>query len=74
MRPYTTSLAPFHLGAGDHKIFIIDFPKELIIEDRFVPLCKSLIRRLISCQPQAVSNYLAQSEFLFRQYKIQKKW
>ena len=58
MRLSTASIAPFYLGAGDYRIFVVDFLKELIMGDRFVPLCKLLMRRLISCQPRVVSNYL----------------
>jgi len=73
MRLYTASLALFHLGIGDYRIFVVDFLKELIMGDRFVSLCKPSMRRLISCQPRAVSNYLVQSEFLFQQHRIQEK-
>ena len=39
----------------------------------FVPLCKLSIRRLVSCQPKVVSNYLAQGEFLFTHHRIREK-
>ena len=65
MRLSAASIALFYLGAGDHRIFVVDFLKELIIGGGFILLCEPSIRRLISCQPRVVSNYLAQSEFLF---------
>ena len=47
LRPYTTSITLFHLGVGDHRIFIIDFSKELTMGEGFVPICKPSMRRLI---------------------------
>ena len=37
MRQSVASVAPFYLGAEDHRIFAIDFPKELIMGDGFFP-------------------------------------
>ena len=59
MCPRATSIAPFHLGVGDHRIFVVDFPKDLIMGEDFILLCKQSMRRLVSYQPKAVSNYLA---------------
>ena len=73
MYPRAASIAPFHLGVEDHRIFVVDFPKDLIMGEGFVPLCKLSMRRLVSCQPKAVSNYLAQGEFLFTYYRIREK-
>ena len=51
----------------------MDFPKELIMGDDFIPLCKPSIRRLISCQSNVVSNYLVKGECLFTHYRINEK-
>ena len=73
MCPRSASIAPFHLREGDHRIFVVGFPKELIVGDDFIPLCKPSVRRLISCQPNAVSNYLATGEYLFSHHRINDK-
>ena len=54
MRPSADITAPIHLGARDHRIFVVDFPKILIMGYGFVPSCKPSMRILISCQPRAV--------------------
>ena len=73
LRPCASSMALFYLGAGDHRVFIVDFPMEYIIGSRFVLMCYSSMRRLIFCQPQSVKNYLEYSEFLFKHYRIKEK-
>ena len=65
-RLYTTSIALFHLDVGDHRIFIVNFPKELIIGEGFVPIYKPSIRRLISYQPKAILTYIERGESLFK--------
>ena len=67
------SIASFYLGVGDHRIFVVDFPKDLIMGEGFVLLCKPSMRKLVSYQPKAVSNYLAQRKFLFTHYRIREK-
>jgi len=49
MHPRAASIVLFHLGVGDHRIFVVDFPKDLIMGEGFVPLCKLSMRRLVSC-------------------------
>ena len=66
LRPCTASIAPFYLGVGDHRIFIVNFPKELIIGEGFVPIYKPSIRRLISYQPKAILTYIERGESLFK--------
>ena len=66
-------MAPFYLGAGDHRVFVVDFLMEYIIGSRFVPMYHSLIRRSISYQLQSVKNYLEYLEFLFKHYWIKEK-
>ena len=73
MYPRAASIAPFYLGVGDHRIFVVDFPKDFIIGEGFVPLCKPSMRRLVSCQPKVVLNYLMQGEFLFTYHRIREK-
>jgi len=58
LKPCTSSIAPFYLEAGNHIIFIVDFPIELVMGDRFILICRPSIRRLISCHPSSVSNYI----------------
>ena len=73
LKPYTSSIALFYLGIGDYRIFIIDFPIELVIGDRFILICRPSMRRLISCHPSSVSNYIQHLEFLFKYYRIKEK-
>ena len=73
MRLCTASIALFHLGAGDYRVFIVDFPKELIMGEDFVPICKPSMRRLISYQPKALLNYNERGESIFKQYRIEEK-
>ena len=73
LRPYASSMAPFYMGAGDYRIFIVDFPIDMVMGSRFILICKPSIRRLISCQPRSVQNYIRYVEFLFRYYRIKEK-
>ena len=41
--------------------------------NRFVPIYKLFMRRLILYQPKAVVSYLDHSKFLFNHYRIQEK-
>ena len=66
-------MAPFYLGAGDHRIFIVDFPMELVMGDRFIPICRPSMRRLISYHPSSMSNYIQYSDFLFKHHRIKEK-
>ena len=49
LRPCTSSMALFYMGAGDHRIFVFDFPIDIVMGSRFILICKLSMRRLISC-------------------------
>ena len=66
-------MAPFYIDTGDYRIFIVDFPIDMVMGSRFIPICKSSMRRLISCQPCSVQNYIGYAEFLFRHHRIKEK-
>ena len=68
-----TSICPYIFSIGDYRVIIIDFSMKLIIEDEFILIVKSSIRRLISIQLQSVENYIKQNEELFDHYKITEK-
>ena len=69
----TSSIAPFYFRVGHHRVIIVNFLIELIIEDEFVLMAKPSIRKLISNQPQSVDNYIQRGEKLFNHYKIPEK-
>ena len=73
LRSCAFSIAPFYLGVGNYRIFIIDFPMELVMGDRFILICRPSMRRLISYYPSSVRNYIQYSEFLFKHYRIKEK-
>ena len=41
---YASSIALFYLWAGDYRIFIVDFLKELLMDKGYIPLCKPSMR------------------------------
>ena len=49
--PSTSSIDPFCFGLGDHRNFIINLSSDLLLGDKFVPLVKRSMRRIISSQP-----------------------
>ena len=71
--PYASSMASFYLGVGNYRIFIVDFPLEVVMGSRFILICRPFRRCLILCQPKSVSNYIKYSEFLFKYYRIKEK-
>ena len=73
LRPCASSMAPFYMGAGDHRIFVVDFSIDMVMGSRFILICKLSMRRLISCQPCLVQNYIGYAEFLFRHHRIKEK-
>ena len=66
-------MAPFYLGTGDHRVFVVDFPMEYLMGSRFIPICYPSMRRLILCQLKSVTNYLGHAEFLFKHNRIKEK-
>ena len=73
LRTSASIMAPFYFGAGDHRVLVVDFPMEYVMCSRFIPMCRLLMIRLISCQPKSMSNYLAHSEFLFKHHRTKEK-
>ena len=70
--PLAVSIALVNFGARDYRAFIVDFLVDLILENKFISICRMEIRRLISCKLQAVDNYLHRIEILFNQYRMQE--
>ena len=70
---YATSIAPFYFRAGDHWVFIVHFPMEILFGDEFVSIARPEIRRLISKQPSSVEKYLQKEEALFTHHKMKRK-
>ena len=73
MDPSLSSASPFRFGVGDHRTLIIDLPSDLLLGDDFVPLVKSLMRRLTQIQPQSVYNCASKSESSFENHHVQMK-
>ena len=48
INPTTVSITPFYFGAGNHRLFILDFQLETILGSEFIPMYKVDMRRLIS--------------------------
>jgi len=70
--PLAVSIALVNFGARDYRAFIVDFLIDLILENKFISICRMEIRRLISYKLQAVDNYLHRIEILFNQYRMQE--
>ena len=64
------SIMPNYFSIGEHRCFTIDFPKDLILGEGFIPVAHPEIRRLTSKQPKALANYLQTSKQLFKHHKI----
>ena len=56
------SMIPFYFEAGDYRVFIIDFPLELLEEEEFILIVKPSIRRLILSKNRLVENYISKGE------------
>jgi len=72
-RPLVVSITLFYFGVGDHRSFVLDFSLDTILGLEFIPMYRINIRRLISCQPQSVENYINRSKQLFKEYHIYRK-
>ena len=44
--PSTTLILPHYFDIGDHRYLVLDFPIELFLGDRFIPIYKSEVWRL----------------------------
>ena len=73
MHSSAVSIIPLYFEIGDHRAFVVNFSIEEILGDKFVPMYKVDMRRLISCQLSSIANYILRAKELFDQYWILEK-
>ena len=64
------SIIPHYFSIGDHRAIVADFLKNTFFGDRYIPIIRPEIRRLLMAQPQSISNYIKRSKQLFIHHQI----
>jgi len=71
--PTTFSFTPFYFKVGNHRVMLVNFKLDYLLEEDHIPLYQTCIWRLVSKYPYSVTNYIKQVEKLLIEYRIPKK-
>ena len=73
INPTNLSILLHYFVVSNHRYFIIDFPMDSFIGDRFIPIVRLEIIHLTFSNKGATERYLSQAQSLFYHHKIGKK-